>query len=206
MNIVPAQWLVKCYMESSNATYNNALPYLLPDVAIAAGWPAAVAPSEPCGLSGAVGLPPSATRLAATLWAEYTWLSNSLYMPKVAVQTVHLYERCAGLSVSRWSFATWCSNFHWYTRPHTGHRPASLPLLAASCIALVTRPWVPSKCRSRPWSVKNLKFHTILPIVLEVRWCIRRVETFWETIHLKINSVKLLIAKFKRNKFNFYSS
>lgn len=26
------------------------------------------------------------------------------------------------------------------TRPHTGHRPASLPLFAASCIELVTKP------------------------------------------------------------------
>lgn len=28
--------------------------------------------------------------LATVLWAEYTWFSKSLYMPKVAVQTVHL--------------------------------------------------------------------------------------------------------------------
>lgn len=36
------------------------------------------------------------------------------------------------------------------TLPQTGHRPASLPLLAASCIELVTKPCEPSKCRSRP--------------------------------------------------------
>lgn len=27
---------------------------------------------------------------ATVLWAEYTWFSNCLYMPKVAVHTVHL--------------------------------------------------------------------------------------------------------------------
>lgn len=41
----------------------------------------------------------SITRLATTLWAEYTWFSNCLYMPNVAVHTVHLYERCAGFKV-----------------------------------------------------------------------------------------------------------
>lgn len=45
------------------------------------------------------------------------------------------------------------------TRPQTGQRPASLPLLAASCIELVTKPCEPSKCRSRPWSVKNRNWH-----------------------------------------------
>ena len=42
-----------------------------------------------------------------------------------------------------------------FTFPQTGHRPLSWPLLAASCILAVTRPWLPSKCLSRPWSVKN---------------------------------------------------
>lgn len=36
------------------------------------------------------------------------------------------------------------------TLPQTGQRPASLPLLAASCMELVTKPCEPSKCRSNP--------------------------------------------------------
>ena len=53
--------------------------------------------------------------LATPLWAVYTWFSNSLYWPKVAVQTVHLYERWAGFRVLPWSLATWFNSFHWYT-------------------------------------------------------------------------------------------
>lgn len=45
------------------------------------------------------------------------------------------------------------------TLPHTGQRPASFPLFAASCIELVTNPWEPSRCLSKPWSVKNLNWH-----------------------------------------------
>lgn len=45
------------------------------------------------------------------------------------------------------------------TLPQTGHRPESLLLLAASCILEVTSPWVPNKCLSKPWSVKNLNWH-----------------------------------------------
>ena len=48
----------------------------------------------------------SITRFATTLWAEYTWFSNCLYIPNVAVQTVHLYDRCAGFKVMPWSRAT----------------------------------------------------------------------------------------------------
>ena len=51
--------------------------------------------------------------LATPLCAVYTWFSNSLYWPKVAVQTVHLYDRCAGFRVLPWSLATWFSSFHW---------------------------------------------------------------------------------------------
>ena len=50
--------------------------------------------------------------LATPLWAVYTWFSNSLYWPKVAVQTVHLYERWAGFRVLPWSLATWFNSFH----------------------------------------------------------------------------------------------
>lgn len=57
----------------------------------------------------------SMARLATTLCAEYTWFSNCLYMPNVAVHTVHLYDRWAGFSVILWSRATWFSSFHWYT-------------------------------------------------------------------------------------------
>lgn len=57
----------------------------------------------------------SMTLFATTLCAEYTWFSNSLYMPNVAVQTVHLYDRWAGFRVIPWSRATWFSSFHWYT-------------------------------------------------------------------------------------------
>lgn len=57
---------------------------------------------------------PSIAFLATVLCAEYTWFSNCLYMPKVAVHTVHLYERWAGLSVMLWSRDTWLSSFHWY--------------------------------------------------------------------------------------------
>ena len=121
------------------------------------------------------------SRLCTTyLWAEYTWLSKSLYWPKVAVHTVHLYERCAGFSVFMWSLATWFNSFHWYTWftriesdvkiatflrefvltfPQTGHLPLSCPLLAASCMLAVTNPWLPNKCRSKPWSVKNRNWH-----------------------------------------------
>jgi len=37
------------------------------------------------------------------------------------------------------------------TFPQTGHLPESCPLLARSCMDAVTRPWDPSKCRSKPW-------------------------------------------------------
>lgn len=57
----------------------------------------------------------SITRLATTLCAEYTWFSNCLYIPNVAVQTVHLYDKWAGLRVIPWSRDTWLSSFHWYT-------------------------------------------------------------------------------------------
>lgn len=57
----------------------------------------------------------SITLFATTLCAEYTWFSNCLYIPNVAVQTVHLYDRCAGFNVIPWSRATWFNNFHWYT-------------------------------------------------------------------------------------------
>lgn len=57
----------------------------------------------------------SITRFATTLCAEYTWLSNCLYMPNVAVHTVHLYDKWAGFKVILWSRATWFNNFHWYT-------------------------------------------------------------------------------------------
>lgn len=57
----------------------------------------------------------SITRLATTLWAEYTWFSNCLYIPNVAVQTVHLYDKWAGFRVIPWSRATWFNSFHWYT-------------------------------------------------------------------------------------------
>lgn len=57
----------------------------------------------------------SMTRFATTLCAEYTWFSNCLYMPKVAVHTVHLYDKWAGFRVMLWSRATWLSSFHWYT-------------------------------------------------------------------------------------------
>ena len=42
---------------------------------------------------------PSIAFLATVLCAVYTCVSNCLYMPKVAVQTVHLYERWAGFKV-----------------------------------------------------------------------------------------------------------
>ena len=45
------------------------------------------------------------------------------------------------------------------TFPQTGHLPLSCPLLAASCMLAVTNPWLPSKCRSKPWSVKNRNWH-----------------------------------------------
>lgn len=57
----------------------------------------------------------SITLFATTLCAEYTWFSNCLYIPNVAVQTVHLYDKCAGFNVIPWSRATWFNNFHWYT-------------------------------------------------------------------------------------------
>lgn len=43
--------------------------------------------------------PPEAVPfLAPPLCAVYTWFSNSLYCPKVAVHTVHLYDRWAGFN------------------------------------------------------------------------------------------------------------
>lgn len=48
------------------------------------------------------------------LWAEYTWFSNCLYMPNVAVHTVHLYDKWAGFKVIPCSRDTWFNNFHWY--------------------------------------------------------------------------------------------
>lgn len=51
---------------------------------------------------------------ATVLWAEYTWFSNCLYMPNVAVHTVHLYDKCAGFSVILCSRDTWFNSFHWY--------------------------------------------------------------------------------------------
>lgn len=101
----------------------------------------------------------SITLFATTLCAEYTWFSNCLYIPNVAVQTVHLYDRCAGFNVIPWSRATWFNNFHWYTLPQAGQRPASFPLFAASCMLDVTSPWDPNKCLSKPWSVKNRNWH-----------------------------------------------
>lgn len=51
---------------------------------------------------------------ATVLCAEYTWFSNCLYMPNVAVHTVHLYDKCAGFSVILCSRDTWFNSFHWY--------------------------------------------------------------------------------------------
>lgn len=52
--------------------------------------------------------------LATVLWAEYTWFSNCLYIPNVAVHTVHLYDKWAGFKVMLCSRETWFSSFHWY--------------------------------------------------------------------------------------------
>lgn len=52
--------------------------------------------------------------LATVLCAEYTWFSNCLYMPKVAVHTVHLYDKCAGFRVILCSRDTWFNSFHRY--------------------------------------------------------------------------------------------
>ena len=43
--------------------------------------------------------------LLAPLCTVYTWFSNSLYCPNVAVHTVHLYDRWAG-------FRTYCQNIY----------------------------------------------------------------------------------------------
>lgn len=42
------------------------------------------------------------------------------------------------------------SNLGTLTLPQTGHLPPSFPLLAASCILEVTRPWDPKRWRSNP--------------------------------------------------------
>lgn len=76
----------------------------------------------------------SITLFATTLCAEYTWFSNCLYIPNVAVQTVHLYDRCAGFNVIPWSRATWFNNFHWYTCEINTH--SSQLLIHRSCLCL----------------------------------------------------------------------
>lgn len=45
----------------------------------------------------------SVVRFTEPLCTMYTWFSNSRYKLNVAEQTVHLYERCAGLRVILWT-------------------------------------------------------------------------------------------------------
>lgn len=53
----------------------------------------------------------------------------------------------------------WVTSLLVNTRPQIVHRPPSWFWLTMSCMFEVTRPWAPSKWRSRPWSVKNRHWH-----------------------------------------------
>lgn len=116
----------------------------------------------------------------------YTWLSNRRYKLKVAEQTVHLYDRWAGLRVLPWiylikkkelrsvnmiwtvahrydyqifTWLMWATSLLAKALPQIVHRPPSWFWSTKSCIFEVTKPCAPNKCLSRPWSVKNRHWH-----------------------------------------------